>query len=88
MGSNTFIPGFEDQVVGMKIGEERDITVKFPDEYHAEQLKGKEAVFAIKLHTVYETEHPELDDEFAKDTSEFETFAEYEATCAAKSKRH
>jgi trigger factor len=80
LGSNTFIPGFEDQVVGMKIGEERDITVKFPDEYHAEQLKGKEAVFAIKLHTVYETEHPELDDEFAKDTSEFETFAEYEAS--------
>lgn len=79
IGSNTFIPGFEEQLIGMNVGDERDITVKFPEEYHSEELKGKEAVFAIKLHNIYETELPELNDEFAQDTSEFETFADYEA---------
>lgn len=67
LGSNSFIPGFEDQVVGMNIGEERDINVKFPDDYHAEDLKGKDAVFAIKLHEIKKKELPEINDEFVKD---------------------
>lgn len=67
LGSNSFIPGFEDQVVGMNIGEERDINVKFPDDYHAENLKGKDAVFAIKLHEIKKKELPEINDEFVKD---------------------
>ncbi len=74
--SNTFIPGFEEQLIGMNVGEERDITVTFPEEYHAENLAGKEAVFHIKLHNVQFKELPELDDEFAKDVSEFDTLAE------------
>lgn len=76
IGSNTFIPGFEEQLIGMSVGEERDITVTFPEEYHAENLAGKEAVFHIKLHNVQFKELPELDDEFAKDVSEFDTLAE------------
>ena len=76
IGSNTFIPGFEEQLIGMNVGEERDITVTFPEEYHAENLAGKEAVFHIKLHNVQSKELPELDDEFAKDVSEFDTLAE------------
>lgn len=76
IGSNTFIPGFEEQIIGMNVGEERDITVTFPEEYHAENLAGKEAVFHIKLHNVQFKELPELDDEFAKDVSEFDTLAE------------
>lgn len=76
IGSNTFIPGFEEQLIGMNVGEERDITVTFPEEYHAENLAGKEAVFHIKLHNVQFKELPELDDEFAKDVSEFDTLAE------------
>ncbi|MEZ4357295.1 MAG: trigger factor [Eubacteriales bacterium] len=76
LGSKTFIPGFEEQVVGMKIGEERDIKVTFPKEYHAKELAGKEAVFAVKLHDIKRKELDELDDEFAKDVSEFETLAE------------
>ncbi len=79
LGSNTFIPGFEDQIVGMKQGEERDIQVKFPDDYQAEELAGKDAVFAVKLHSVQVKELPELDDEFAKDVSDFDTLAEYKA---------
>lgn len=67
IGSNTFIPGFEDQVIGMNIGDEKDINVKFPDEYHAENLKGKDAVFAIKLHEIKKKELPEINDEFIKD---------------------
>ena len=76
IGSNTFIPGFEEQLIGMNVGEERDITVTFTEEYHAENLAGKEAVFHIKLHNVQFKELPELDDEFAKDVSEFDTLAE------------
>lgn len=79
LGSNTFIPGFEDQIVGMKQGEERDINVKFPDDYHAEELAGKDAVFAVKLHSVQLKELPALDDEFAKDVSDFDTLDEYKA---------
>lgn len=80
LGSGTFIPGFEEQLVGLKAGEEKDITVRFPDEYAAE-LAGKEAVFAIKLKAVQIKELPALDDEFAKDVSEFDT---YEALFADK----
>ncbi len=79
LGSGSFIPGFEEQVAGMKIGEEKDIQVKFPDEYHAEDLKGKDAVFKIKLNKIQKKEVPELDDEFAKDVSEFDTLAELKA---------
>ena len=67
IGSNTFIPGFEEQVIGMKLGEDRDINVKFPEEYHAENLKGKDAVFAIKLHEIKKKELPEVNDEFIKE---------------------
>ncbi|MEG1559247.1 MAG: trigger factor [Clostridia bacterium] len=77
LGSNQFIPGFEDQVIGMKSDEERDITVAFPADYPAEDLKGKDAVFHIKLHEVRAIELPEANDEFAKDVSEFDTFEEY-----------
>ena len=77
IGSGQFIPGFEDQMVGMKIGEERDINVKFPEEYHAENLAGKDATFKVKLHEIKEKVLPELDDEFAKDVSEFDTLEEY-----------
>ena len=76
IGSNTFIPGFEDQVVGMKIDEERDIKVKFPEEYFSKELAGKDAVFKVKLHEIKKKELPELDDEFAKDVSEFDTLEE------------
>ena len=77
IGSHTFIPGFEEQMVGMNIGEEKDLQVKFPDEYHAEELKGKDAVFHVKVNSIQVTEKPELDDDFAADISEFSTFAEY-----------
>lgn len=77
IGSNTFIPGFEDQLVGMKKGEEKDITVTFPEQYGNADLAGAEAVFKIKLHDIKKKELPELDDEFAKDASEFNTLAEY-----------
>ncbi len=77
IGSHQFIPGFEEQMVGMKIGEEKDLNVKFPDEYHAEELKGKDAVFHVKVNGIQVTEKPELDDDFAADISEFNTFAEY-----------
>ncbi len=77
LGSNTFIPGFEPQIVGMNIGEEKDINVTFPEEYHAADLAGKEAVFKVKLNAITESILPELDDEFAKDVSEFDTLAEY-----------
>lgn len=77
IGSNRFIPGFEEQLVGMNIGEEKDITVTFPEQYHAENLAGKEAVFHVKLHGITQDLRPEMDDEFAADVSEFTTFAEY-----------
>ena len=76
IGSNTFIPGFEDQLVGMKTGDEKDINVTFPEEYFSEELKGKNAVFKIKLHEIKKKELPKLDDDFAKDTSEFDTLKE------------
>ena len=76
IGSNTFIPGFEDQVIGMKIDEEKDINVKFPEEYFSKELAGKPAVFKVKLHEIKKKELPELDDEFAKDVSEFDTLDE------------
>lgn len=84
IGSGQFIPGFEEQLVGMKIGEERDITVTFPTEYHAEELAGKEAVFHVKVHGIRVRELPELDDEFAKDVSEFDTLEEYKADIRRK----
>ena len=67
IGSKAFIPGFEEQLIGMNIGEEKDINVKFPDDYHAENLKGKDAVFHIKLHEIKVKELPEINDEFIKD---------------------
>ena len=79
LGSGAFIPGFEDQVQGMKAGDEGDITVAFPAEYHAEELAGKTAVFKVKIHEVRAKVLPEADDEFAKDVSEFDTIAEYRA---------
>lgn len=77
LGSGSFIPGFEDQVVGMNIAEDKDITVTFPDTYHAEELAGKEAVFKVRLNEIKRKNLPELDDEFAKDVSEFDTLEEY-----------
>lgn len=77
IGSGQFIPGFEEQLVGMKIGEEKEIQVTFPAEYHAENLAGKEATFKVKLISIKAKDLPKLDDEFAKDVSEFETLAEY-----------
>lgn len=79
LGSGRFIPGFEEQLVGLKAGEEKDVNVKFPEEYHAKDLAGKDAVFACKIIAVKEKQLPELDDEFAEDVSEFDTFEEYKA---------
>lgn len=73
IGSGQFIPGFEEQMVGMAVGEEKDIEVTFPEEYHAEQLAGKKAVFAVKVNGIQVKELPALDDEFAKDVSEYDT---------------
>jgi trigger factor len=75
-GSGTFIPGFEEQLVGAAAGEERDVKVTFPEEYHSADLAGKEAVFKCKVHEIKEMEKPELNDEFAKDVSEFDTLEE------------
>jgi len=89
LGSGTFIPGFEEQVAGHAIGEEFDVNVTFPEEYHAAELAGKPAVFKTKIHAINKVELPELDDDFAKDISEFDTFAEYKADLTAKiEKRH
>ena len=79
IGSGMFIPGFEEQMVGMNVGEEKDITVTFPEQYHSEELAGKEAVFHVKVNAIEETVLPEADDEFAKDVSEFDTIAELRA---------
>lgn len=84
IGSGHFIPGFEEQMVGMELGEEKDLKVTFPEEYHAEELKGKEATFHVKLHEIKEKELPDLDDEFAKDVSEFDTLDEYRADIKQK----
>ena len=84
IGSHTFIPGFEEQMVGMTIGEEKDLNVTFPTEYHAEELAGKEAVFHVKVNGITETQLPALDDDFAKDISEFDTLDAYKADVRAK----
>ena len=84
IGSNTFIPGFEDQIIGMKIGEEKDITVTFPEEYFSKDLAEKAAVFKVKLHEIKKKELPEVDDEFAKDVSEFDTIKELKASIKEK----
>ena len=89
LGSGSFIPGFEEQIVGKSIDEEFDVNVTFPTEYHAEDLAGKDATFKVKIHAITKVELPELDDDFAKDVSEFDTFAEYKADVKAKiEKRH
>ena len=87
IGSNTFIPGFEDQIIGMKIDEEKDVKVKFPEEYFSKELAGKDAVFKVKLHEIKKKELPELDDEFAKDVSEFDTLDELKADIKAKQEK-
>ena len=89
LGSGQFIPGFEEQIVGHSVDEEFDVNVTFPTEYHAEDLAGKASVFKVKLHALTKVELPELDDEFAKDVSEFDTLDEYKADLKAKiEKRH
>ena len=86
VGSGSFIPGFEDQLVGVKIGEEVDVKVTFPEDYHAEDLKGKEAVFKCTVHEIKAKELPELDDEFASEVSEFDTLDELKTDIKAKIK--
>ena len=84
LGSGQFVPGFEDQIVGHETGEEFEISVKFPEEYQAENLKGKDATFKIKLHEIKRKELPVLDDEFAKDVSEFDTLDAYKQSIREK----
>jgi len=87
IGSGKFIPGFEDQIVGMKIDEERDIKVTFPEEYPAKELAGKESIFKIKLHEIKKKELPEINDEFAKDASEFETLEDWKKSIKEKKEK-
>ena len=84
LGSGSFIPGFEDQIAGKNIGDNFDVLVTFPNEYHADNLAGKEATFKCVLHAIKVKELPELDDEFVKDVSEFDTVDEYKASIKAK----
>lgn len=84
IGSKTFIPGFEDQMVGMKNDEEKELKVKFPEEYFSEELKGKDATFKVKVHEIKKKELPEINDDFAKDTSEFDTLDELKASIKEK----
>ena len=84
LGSDTFIPGFEDQLVGVVKGEEKDVVVTFPEDYHADDLAGKEAVFKCKVHEIKELEMPEIDDDFVKDVSEFDTMDELKADTKEK----
>ena len=84
LGSGSFIPGFEEQIVGKSIDEEFDVNVTFPEEYHAADLAGKPAVFKVKIHAITRVELPALDDDFAKDVSEFDTLDEYKADIKAK----
>ena len=86
LGSGSFVPGFEEQVVGMKIGEEKDVNITFPQDYVAD-LAGKDVVFKVKLNSLSTRELPELDDEFAKDVSEFDTLDEYKADIRAKQEK-
>ncbi|WP_019228493.1 trigger factor [Sedimentibacter sp. B4] len=83
IGSNTFIPGFEEQLIGKNKDEEVEVNVTFPEEYHSEELKGKEAVFKVKIHEIKSKELPVVDDEFAKDISEFDTLEELKADTRA-----
>lgn len=87
IGSNTFIPGFEDQIIGMKLDEEKDITVTFPEDYFSKDLAGKPAVFKVKLHEIKKKELPKMDDEFAKDVSEFDTLEELKASIKEKKEK-
>ena len=84
LGSGQFIPGFEEQMVGKNTGDEFDVNVTFPQDYHSADCAGKDAVFKIKLHEIKVTELPEIDDEFAKDVSEFDTLDEYKADLKQK----
>lgn len=88
LGSGRFIPGFEDQIVGKSIDEDFDVNVTFPEDYNAENLAGKPAVFKCRIHEIKGKELAELDDEFAKDVSEFDTLAEYKADVKAKLEEH
>ncbi len=88
LGSGTFIPGFEDQLVGVSAGESKDVVVTFPEEYHEESLAGKEAVFKCTVHEVKEQQLPELNDDFALDVSEFDTLEEYKADLKAKLEKY
>ncbi|MCL2096522.1 MAG: trigger factor [Oscillospiraceae bacterium] len=84
LGSGQFIPGFEDQIVGKNTGEEFDVRVNFPEDYHSEDLKGKPAAFKVRLNSLRYEELPEVDDEFAQDVSDFQTLEEYRADIKAK----
>jgi len=84
IGSGSFIPGFEDQLVGANIGDEVKVEVKFPEEYHAAELAGKDAVFMVKINALKERQLPELDDDFASEVSEFETLKEYKKSVKEK----
>ncbi|SNS66852.1 trigger factor [Anaerovirgula multivorans] len=84
IGSGQFIPGFEEQLIGVSIGDKTEVKVTFPAEYHSEELAGKEAIFEVKIHEIKEKELPQLDDEFAKDVSEFETLEELKADIKSK----
>lgn len=84
VGSNTFIPGFEDQLIGATLGQELDVNVTFPEEYHSEELKGKPVVFKVRINEIKYKELPVLDDEFVKDVSEFDTLEEYKADIRKK----
>lgn len=86
IGSGQFIPGFEDQLIGKNIGDDAEVNVTFPKEYHAEDLKGKDALFKVKIHSIQAEELPELDDEFAKDVSEFDTLDELKENIREKLK--
>lgn len=87
LGSHTFIPGFEEQILGMKIDEERDIKVRFPDDYFTKELAGKDAIFHVKLHAISVKELPKIDDEFAKDVSEFDTIADLKKSIKEKKEK-
>ena len=84
IGSNTFIPGFEDQVIGMKVEEEKEINLTFPEDYFSKDLAGKAVVFKVKLHEIKKKEFPTIDDEFAKDVSEFDTLADLKKSIQEK----
>lgn len=83
IGSNTFIPGFEDQLIGLKKGEETDVNVNFPENYFSKELAGKPALFKVKVNEIKTKEYPKMDDEFAKDVSEFDTLKELKADTRA-----